>query len=55
MLPDHEWLNQEAVNADVSYNYQLYSMLEPHCRLHIQETHKCKDSGEMKEVKLLIK
>jgi len=32
-----EWLNQEAVNADVSYNYQLYSMLEPHCCLHIQE------------------
>jgi len=32
-----EWLNQEAVNADVSYNYQLYSVLEPHCCLHIQE------------------
>jgi hypothetical protein len=37
--PGLEWLNQAAVNADVSYNYQSYSMLELHCCLHIQEIH----------------
>lgn len=35
--PGPEWWNQEAVNADVSYNYQLCSVLELHYCLQVDK------------------